>query len=82
MFSAVNVFFINNPKIYRILKISFLQVLDDLQICSSNVFFRNNPDLELNPDPKLRLSDPDPKKKKNSDVNCKTTNGSAHLLYL
>ncbi len=43
-------------------KSAFLRCLDDLQICSSNVFFINNPDPELrlkpDPDPKKVISDP------------------------
>jgi hypothetical protein len=41
-------------------KYAFLQCLDDLQICSSNVFFINNPD----PESRLKI-DPDPKNKNN-----------------
>jgi hypothetical protein len=40
---------------------AFLRCLDDLQICSSNVFFINNPNPD--PDKKLKLKpDPDPNK--------------------
>jgi hypothetical protein len=46
----------------RVKKIlSFFRWLDDLHICSSNVFFINNPDPE--PNPTLRLK-PDPDNKK------------------
>jgi hypothetical protein len=63
--SAVHMYFSSTIPIqvcrYKFKKIIFLLCLNDLQICSSNVFFINNPD----PDPKLRLK-PDPNPEKNN----------------
>jgi hypothetical protein len=56
--SAVHMYFSSTIQIQKCTgfkKSSFLRCLDDLQLCSSNVFFIDNPD----PDPKLRLK-PDP----------------------
>jgi hypothetical protein len=60
--SAVHLYFSSTIRIQKCTgfkKSSLLRCLDDLQICSSKVFFKDNPDS----DPKLRLKpDPNPEK--------------------